>query len=363
MQQIERYGVIALLFLLVTIVVVALWDGGDPTEASEGDKISQVEDQRSQAQARARSQSPARGTRPQGQNQGRATQRTSLNRTGDNQLSASQRQRLLNPDGMPADPNARTTRRKSRPDTRLSQRAKQRPVQNDPIQQAKVRTDRRGEAERPFQTVSRRGRDLDQWNRSGVIANTPEVKPERVPVVRTEKSKAAVERKPRKSMQGPIYVIKPGDSLERIARATLGDGQRWREIRDLNGMKNDVVIVGKKLRLPLGGDASGMSATAAKKKARDISRKASASAGTPAVASAGTYVVQKGDYLGKIAEKQLGSSLRWREIVDVNPGMDPKRLMVGTRIQMPARGKTAKRTTSKPKGRAVAKADDRYTVH
>ena len=41
MQQIERYGIIALLFLVVSIVVVALWDP-DPRSPAEGTDTSTV---------------------------------------------------------------------------------------------------------------------------------------------------------------------------------------------------------------------------------------------------------------------------------------------------------------------------------
>ncbi len=46
------------------------------------------------------------------------------------------------------------------------------------------------------------------------------------------------------------YTVKPGDSLWEIARTQLGDGSRWREIYDLNGLTSAVIHPGQVLRLP-----------------------------------------------------------------------------------------------------------------
>lgn len=51
--------------------------------------------------------------------------------------------------------------------------------------------------------------------------------------------------------------------------------------------------------------------------------------------SGGTYVVQKGDTLGKIAKKLLGSSKRWREIAGANPQVNPNRLEAGMSLSIP----------------------------
>lgn len=49
----------------------------------------------------------------------------------------------------------------------------------------------------------------------------------------------------------------------------------------------------------------------------------------------GTYVIQRGDTLGKIAKKLLGSTQRWREIARANPQMNPNKLIVGMTINVP----------------------------
>ncbi len=48
------------------------------------------------------------------------------------------------------------------------------------------------------------------------------------------------------------------------------------------------------------------------------------------------YTIQPNDILGEIAMRELGTSRRWREILELNPKLDPKRLRPGTVIKLPA---------------------------
>lgn len=47
-----------------------------------------------------------------------------------------------------------------------------------------------------------------------------------------------------------IYTVKAGDSLWNIAKAELGSGPRWTEIKQLNGLTSNTIYVGWKLKLP-----------------------------------------------------------------------------------------------------------------
>lgn len=49
------------------------------------------------------------------------------------------------------------------------------------------------------------------------------------------------------------------------------------------------------------------------------------------------YTIQLGDSFSRIAQKQLGSSKRFFEIIKLNPKLEPSRLRVGTRIWLPPR--------------------------
>lgn len=46
------------------------------------------------------------------------------------------------------------------------------------------------------------------------------------------------------------YTVKAGDTLWDIAKAKLGDGNRYKEIKELNGLKTDVIKAGQKLKIP-----------------------------------------------------------------------------------------------------------------
>jgi len=50
--------------------------------------------------------------------------------------------------------------------------------------------------------------------------------------------------------------------------------------------------------------------------------------------AAATYVIRDGDTLADIAQKQLGKSSRWNELVKLNPGLDPKHLKIGQTIRL-----------------------------
>lgn len=46
------------------------------------------------------------------------------------------------------------------------------------------------------------------------------------------------------------YTVVSGDSLWSIAQKRLGNGNRWKEIYDLNGLKSSTIVPGQKLRIP-----------------------------------------------------------------------------------------------------------------
>ena len=48
-----------------------------------------------------------------------------------------------------------------------------------------------------------------------------------------------------------------------------------------------------------------------------------------------TYTVQKKDTLWSIAKRHLGDGQRWRDILAVNPGLEPRKLMSGQIINLP----------------------------
>jgi LysM repeat protein len=55
----------------------------------------------------------------------------------------------------------------------------------------------------------------------------------------------------------------------------------------------------------------------------------------PTAAAPGTYMIERGDTLAKIATKLYGDSEKWRMIAQANPGLNPDRLKVGQEIKLP----------------------------
>ncbi len=85
----------------------------------------------------------------------------------------------------------------------------------------------------------------------------------------------------------------------------------------------------------------------------------------PAPAAGADYVVQKGDTLEGIARTRLGDGQKWKSIVELNPGLNPKALKVGQTIKLPAGGSTGGEIAAKPAAPAGSEAPtgaNTYTV-
>lgn len=142
------------------------------------------------------------------------------------------------------------------------------------------------------------------------------------------------------------YTVQKGDSLALIARRTLGSEQRWSEIQTLNpGVTPKSLKIGMKLKLPDGATAVAQpkASEAAPKTASKPSTKSAPKVATkvdaepkksPAKGGA-RYTIQRGDTLNAIAEKKLGSKSRVKDILALNPGLDPRKLVVGKTITLP----------------------------
>ena len=159
------------------------------------------------------------------------------------------------------------------------------------------------------------------------------------------------------------HVVASGDTLTKIARRYYGS--TGKDTVDALYAANRTVLnspnaapVGRTLRLPvIGGKAPrGKSAEAGTKPGRDAGpedaqpdRDAVAKTGkagrepAPALAKNDRpayrkYTVQKGDLLSTIAQKQLGSAQRWKEIVALNKNLcsNAHNLPCGAEIRIPA---------------------------
>ncbi|MDQ5951065.1 MAG: hypothetical protein QG639_342 [Patescibacteria group bacterium] len=101
------------------------------------------------------------------------------------------------------------------------------------------------------------------------------------------------------------YVVKPGDTLWKIAKQKYGDGYAYSQISQENNLKNaNLIQVGQTLSLPrLNEQEKGTITDSAWSDDKTIYV---------------DYTIVSGDSLWKIAERELGDPYRWREIYQAN---------------------------------------------
>ena len=56
----------------------------------------------------------------------------------------------------------------------------------------------------------------------------------------------------KKRQVSTVYRVQPGDCLFAIAQKLLGSGDRYPEIKALNGMTTDILLPGQRIRIPTG---------------------------------------------------------------------------------------------------------------
>ena len=283
MQQIERYGVIALVFLLVTIVAVSFW--GDSKSPGFWSRLTgRGAKKEATADSTANMIPPAASTE-------RAID-GSLPLTANDAGAAN---------GMAAAPAAPGTN-----DWQTPGYAAKDPWTSAPTAPPEIAYQGTAPATGPS-TMS-----------SAIVppaaAPGPRVQP--APSVSNSMS------------TGPQYVVQKGDSLIRIAARTLGSGSRWTEIQSLNaGLDPRSLRPGMKIVLPASAKLQKGGSTSPSSPPKRATKSGSS--------GSGTYVVRSGDTLTAIAARTLGDRDRWRELVSANPGLDPKRLHVGQSIRVP----------------------------
>jgi nucleoid-associated protein YgaU len=142
------------------------------------------------------------------------------------------------------------------------------------------------------------------------------------------------------------HVVKGGETLYQIAKKYYGDGTKWQAIVKANPtLKPERMHVGQKLVIPNATRKTAVKETASVTPtptpapiAGEKSSTTKAAASGTTTGSTRTYKVRYGDTLKLIAEEQLGSSARWKDILKVNKdklGGDPKRLRANSVIRLP----------------------------
>lgn len=329
MQQIERYGVIALVFLLVTIVAVSFWgDGKSPgfwsrlTGRVKKDEVAKVDPSMTAPIATAEQ---ALG--------GGAPLTTPTNAIGT--LDPLQAQPALGAATTPVD---------------LATQPAATPIgapatEADPFAQLSMQV--------PQQPVA-----------SPIVGGQPNVAP-LAPITAPIIASGEIAPAP----AGREYVVQRGDSLALIARKLLGSEQRWSEIQALNpGVSAKSLKVGAKLVLPAGAQVASTkpSHDETSKKAKASKPASTLAASSPKKSSStSTYTIRRGDTLNAIAEKRLGGKQHVKDILALNPGLDPRRLVVGKSIRMPQSSSAS--DSERDRGVIVADAkpasSDKSAVH
>ncbi|WP_022908984.1 LysM peptidoglycan-binding domain-containing protein [Aestuariimicrobium kwangyangense] len=126
---------------------------------------------------------------------------------------------------------------------------------------------------------------------------------------------------PSLSSSRSVHVVADGEELWTIAENRYGDGQRWQQIAEANGLTLDSPILpGMRLVLPGVPQAQAV-----------------AGPGAPPQSAPDRVVVRAGDSLWTIAEEHLGDPERWPEIADLNRTLiiDPDEIEVGWTIVLP----------------------------
>lgn len=157
-----------------------------------------------------------------------------------------------------------------------------------------------------------------------------------------QKSTSTAPAAQQNSAAANTYTVGKDDTLWRIAQSKLGDGNRWKEIYELNKDKisnPNVIFPGLSLRLP--GSAPAPTPTP-----------------PPAPQQQASYTVGNGDTLWGIAQSQLGDGNRWREIYESNKDTisNPNVISAGMVLRMPSGAKPQSNPAPAPASSAT------YTV-
>ena len=168
------------------------------------------------------------------------------------------------------------------------------------------------------------------------------------------------------------YTVKAGDSGAKIAKSQYNDAELWARLREYNKTKvgkNDALSIGTTLRIPpkdvllgkadlsqagrgvnppIGGiaalpfsnDATGAGATGAGAAGAKAASEKPTDLNAPKL-----YTVKTGDTLMTIAKSELGTSNRWKEILDLNKRTlaAPENLQLGMQLRIPAKDSAKER--------------------
>jgi nucleoid-associated protein YgaU len=289
MHSIERYGIVALLFLVVTVVAVLMWDGkkkpAPEALAATGPALGEA----------AHVDPPAARA---AEAEGRRLRLVAASQPG---------------------PLARAPRTAAEPEL-------DRPAQHEP-------------ASGPLESNLPEPASQETLEVPFAPRAAPAAEPAPAPAIPV-------------LAEARSYTVRAGDTLSEIAERELGASRRWPELVAANpGLDPAKLRVGKAIRVPGAKETSTGGAQPVALAATTPPRGEAAAKPAPKSAPGKTWKVGRGENLWRIAERALGDGKRWREIAALNPRVNPDKLVLGQELVLPASA-NAKAAAPAPKPKA-----------
>ncbi len=159
------------------------------------------------------------------------------------------------------------------------------------------------------------------------------------PIPATPDPLASMKKEVAASTTEKLHKVESGESLYGIAKHYYGNGKYWKQLLEYNKatVKSETSIkLGTKIKIPELAVLTGKPGDSKVPVIIDPKIFPEPAVANKTVNGKGkTYVVQKGDTPGAIAQKALGTSKRARELMDLNKITNDAGLRIGMVLQLP----------------------------
>ncbi len=303
MQKIERYGVLALILLVITLIAVGTW----------GERPESIENQVAQGPEVAVNRRVRPGVQPRAVAEAQVPPQTQGS-------------------SLPADPalGMRSTR-----DTTAGAGE----LRAQDFRSARLR---------------RAAKILQQAQARRPATHSLQDKAPEQGLVGDQRSKPGAIQ----SLPGRVHVVRSGEVFSTIVERECGGRRFTGQVMACNpGLDPDRIFEGQRIMLPARDSAlvsrgSAVTDTAAVRKQPTVVEASDKPETSGRVRSLNVYRVQSGDVLSRIISANCPAGVRLSDVVALNKGMDPNRILVGQELRLP---RTAPRSASKSSQRSRPK--------